>query len=80
MASLNYKTLNIEQIVEWCKENNQVEWLKATAKKTYKTKAGVEYRITFIQLKKAFAEKFMPEIMPKAQPKKPTFYDVIEGL
>ena len=29
MAKITYKTLNIETIIAWCKQNNQVEWLKA---------------------------------------------------
>lgn len=38
-----------------------------------------EKSITFIQLKKKFAEKFMPEILPKAE-KKETMYDIIAAL
>lgn len=26
---MNYKTMKIEDIIAWCKANNQVEWLKA---------------------------------------------------
>ena len=28
-----YKATNLDLIIEWCKENNQVEWLKTTASK-----------------------------------------------
>jgi hypothetical protein len=35
----NYKEWKIEDIIKWCVENNQVEWLKATAAKK------VEYKI-----------------------------------
>lgn len=31
-----YKDWKIEDIIAWCKENNQVEWLKATAATTTK--------------------------------------------
>lgn len=72
---LNYKTLNRYDIIEWCKENNQVEWLKKEAAKKISGKP-----ITFIQLKVNFAKKFMPEIMPKAKTKAPTFYEEIEAL
>lgn len=27
---MNYQSMNINDIIAWCKENNQVEWLKAT--------------------------------------------------
>ena len=30
---MDYKNLDINGIIEWCKENNQVAWLKATASK-----------------------------------------------
>lgn len=35
---LNYQTMKIEDIIQWCKDNNQVNWLKAKAqeKKQYK--------------------------------------------
>jgi hypothetical protein len=38
-----------------------------------------ERKITFIQLKKAFVEKFMPDIMPKSK-KKESMYDIIAAL
>ena len=32
---MNYKKLTIEEIIDWCKANDQVAWLKeAAAKKT----------------------------------------------
>ena len=30
---MNYKDMKIEDIIAWCQENNQVEWLKAEAAK-----------------------------------------------
>ena len=33
MAKLNFKTMNIQDIVDWCKANNEVDWLKAEAAK-----------------------------------------------
>lgn len=77
---MDYKTMNINDIIAWCKENNQVEWLKAEINKTVTTKDGKERAITFIELKKSFASKFMPEILPKAKAKKPTMKDLIAAL
>lgn len=97
---MNYKTMKIDDIIKWCQDNNQVEWLKATAAqevtvKQYpkvKNEAGkmvadktakpkyVKAPITFIQIKKAFCEKFMPELLPKAKAKKPSMYEIIKGL
>lgn len=76
---MNYQGMKIEDIISWCKANNQVEWLKETATKTYPTEKG-ERRISFIELKLEFVKKFMPELAPKTQGKKPTMYELIEAL
>lgn len=34
MAKLDFKSMNLQDIINWCKENNQVEWLKAKAQET----------------------------------------------
>ena len=67
---MDYKTMTIDDIIEYCQKNGEVEWLKGVAQKP----------ATYFQIKKAFCLKFMPEIMPKAKPKKPTFYDKIANL
>lgn len=77
---MNYKDMTIEDIIAWCKDNKQVDWLKEAAAKTYKTEDGKERRISFIELKLEFVKKFMPEIAPKAQAKKPSMYDLIKAL
>lgn len=76
---MNYQTMKIEDIIEWCKANNQVEWLKETASKTYPCEKGAR-KISFIELKIQFVKKFMPEIAPKAQSKKPSMYELIDAL
>lgn len=101
-AKVNYKDIDLNYIVEWCKANGQVAWLKEAAQQKVNVKVyprvqqqkngktisvadttqepKVEERnITFIQLKKAFAEKFMPDIMPKSK-KKESMYDIIAAL
>lgn len=30
---MNYRTMNINDIIAWCKANNQIEWLKAEGAK-----------------------------------------------
>lgn len=70
MAKLDYKTMKLEDIVEWCKANGEVDWLK---------KQGAAHK-TFIEIKVAFAKKYMPEIMPVAKAKKPSMYDIIAAL
>lgn len=77
---MDYKHLKIEDIIAWCKANNQVEWLKAEVNKTI-TKDGKTRDITFIEIKKDFATMFMPDILPKKTvEKKPTMKDLINAL
>ena len=97
---MDYKTMKIEQIIEWCKANNEVAWLKdfVTTKvpvKVYPKVKGEDGKMkadktatpktemrkpTFLQIKKAFAKKFMPEIIPTASEEKVTMYDIIAAL
>lgn len=35
---MNYQDWKLEDIIKWCQENNQVEWLKATAAKKVESK------------------------------------------
>lgn len=98
-----YEDITVNDVIEWCKTNNQVEWLKACAAekvihkryprilvindkgkkvsmadRSQKPK-NVETSKSFLQIKKEFCEKFMPEIIP--QPKEaPTMYDIIAAL
>ena len=72
---MDYKALTFNDIYNWCVTNKQTAWLKETGAVKENGK-----RPTFIEIKKAFALKFMPEIMPKAQPKAPTMYDLIDSL
>ena len=74
---MDYQHMKIEHIIEWCKENNQVEWLKEAASRTITTEKG-ERRITFIELKLEFVKKFMPDIAPKSH--KPSMYELIAKL
>lgn len=72
---LEFKTMTIEDIIEWCQENNKTEWLKTYAAKKINGKAP-----TYFQIRKAFCTKFMPEILPVAKPKAKTMYDKIAAL
>ena len=76
---MNYKDMKIEDIIEWCVSHKETDWFKETAAKTF-VKDGKERRISFIELKLEFVKKFMPDIAPKAQAKKPSMYDLIAKL
>lgn len=98
-----YEDITIEHIIDYCKENDKVTWLKnkAAEKVDYKVYPRVKKvnengktvsvadktqeptikkeKISFIQIKKAFCEEFMPEKLPDKK-KKPTMYELIENL
>lgn len=77
---MNYKDMTIDDIIQWCKDNKQVDWLKATAAKTFPKEDGTTRKITFIELKLEFVREFMADIAPKAKPKKPSMFDKIGAL
>lgn len=77
---MDYMKITIDDIIKWCVDNNQVEWLKATAKKTFTNEEGKERKISFIEIKNEFCIKFMPEIAPKKKEKKPSMYELIASL
>lgn len=89
---MDYKAMKIGDIVNWCVANKQVDWLKKISETTYPvlTKDGEPVldkkgnpkirKISFIEIKLAFVEKFMPEIAPEKKPKKPTMYEIIANL
>lgn len=76
---MNYKTMKFDEIVEWCKENNQIEWLKEEVNKKT-TKDGKKRNISYIEVKRNFVLKFMPEIAPKPKQKKPSMLEILENL
>lgn len=89
---LNYTNMTIQDIIDWCQENGQVEWLKDFASKTTpvlddegnpvldkKGKPKVK-KPSFFEIKIEFVNKFMSEIAPKSTKKKPNMYDLIDNL
>ena len=77
--------LSADFILEYCQKNGHVKWLQETANQTkvVKNKKTLEEtvkRIGFFELRKAFAEKFFPELVPTKKKKNQTFYDKIMNL
>lgn len=68
---MDYKLMDGAFIIEWCKKNNQVDWLK---------KAYAKYGKNFLMLKRAFALEFMADIVPKAKPKEKGFFELVDEL
>lgn len=94
---LDYKKMTLDEIENWCEANGQLEWLADTLEKEVEVKvypkgedgkadkskeAKTETRpISYIQVKKEFVDKFMPEIAPKRKEnQKPTMKDRAKKL
>ena len=71
--ALNFKELNIEDIISWCKANNQIEWLKATSAKQTEYKVYPTKKVADInedgtpKLKKNGSPKYK-NVADKSQP------------
>lgn len=100
---MDFKSIDLDFIIDWCEKHNKKDWLKTKAlemrpceihpkkevvidgktvlraDKQASTKTVMK-KITFIQIKTDFVNEFMPEIAPKAKPKKPNMYDRIAAL
>lgn len=76
---MEYRKMKIEDIIEWCKANNQVAWLKDKVHEVKKDKDGNDRAITFVEIKREFCEKFMPDILPVANKKK-SMIELIDAL
>ena len=82
----SYQEIQLIDIINWCKANDQVAWLKEAVETEYPVKdkeTGEEVgkrKITFIELKLAFVRKFMPNVAPEKKEKKPSMYDLIASL
>lgn len=77
----NIKDIDFDFIKDYCVENGQVDWLKKVAKtKVPNDKNGRKRKISFIEIRNEFAEKFFPAIVPVAKPKKKSIYELIDEL
>lgn len=72
--------VTIEHIITYCREVNEVEWLKAKVEETRTTKRGTDRKITFMEVRKDFYAKFFPAKIPEPKTKKPTFRDKVAML
>ncbi len=50
-----------EFMINYCKENGQIEWLKEQVQKTYVDKKGKTRRVTWMQVRSNFQAKFFPK-------------------
>ena len=79
----NLKQITFQYIKEYVTEKGEtdIQWLLDTFDTEMPPdKNGKQRRITFIELRKAFAIKYMPELIPPPKEKRPTMFDEIEEL
>lgn len=99
----NFKDVDIDDIIDWCTEHGETEWLKAKAAEKIEVKQYPrkkiwseekqkdvyvadkdkepkikKRRITFVQIKFDFYNKFLPHMMPKKEKKKSMFDKIAE--
>ena len=66
--------MTLDDIIGYCQSHGQVPWLK----KAILNEEGKA--VSFIELKLLFCREFMPEILPKGKPKKPSMLERIMSL
>ena len=79
----NIKEIKFPYIMEYVKEQGQddIQWLVDLMKRDVPPdKNGKERTISFIEIRKEFVLKYMPELMPEPKPKKLTMQDYIKEL
>lgn len=78
MEKLNDITLDF--IIEYCKEHDEVAWLKEIANTpNLVDKNGKPRKIGFVELRNAFAKKFFPGLIQN-KPRKKSMFDRIAEL
>lgn len=78
----NYKETSLVEIINDAKlrGSEATEMLKALVVSTSTDKNGVEKPLSFIQIRKAYYEKYYPEYLPKAKEHKPSMVELIMAL
>lgn len=79
----NIKEINFDYIEEYVQEKGEKDkqWLvDLWETEVPPDKNGKKRHISFIEIRNAFVDKYMPELKPKAKPKAPTMQDRIAKL
>ena len=79
----NIKEINYDYIEEYVQQKGKddIKWLiDLMETEVPPDKNGKKRHISFIEIRNAFVDKYMPEIKPKAKPKQPTMQDRIAKL
>lgn len=79
---MNYKTVKIADLIN--DAANRGEEAKATLRNlvnmTFVDEDGNESGLSFIRIKREYFKAFCPELLPKAQVKKPTMKELVMAM
>lgn len=81
--SLTLNDITLDYILSYVEEKGEkeIEWLNQLIDTPVPpNKKGRYRRISFMEIRKEFALRFLPEIAPKPQEKKPTMYERIKAM
>lgn len=78
----NYKETSLVEIINDAKlrGSEAIGMLKTLVVSTSIDKNGNEKKLSFIQIKRAYYEKYYPEYLPKAKEHKPSMEELIMAL
>ena len=78
----NYKQITLSDIINGTQSKGAeaTEMLKQLVVSTSVDKNGNERPLSFIQIRKAYYEKYYPQYLPKAKEKAPSMKDLILAL
>lgn len=72
---VDYLYCKLDDIIEDAKANGRVAELKTIA-----ATPVADRKPSYMEIKRAYYEKFYAELLPKAKEKKPSMWDIIESL
>lgn len=81
MEKFDYKTIKLEDMVAYMKKNapQDKEWFLSIAYEQVETEDGMKNIYSHLKAKRAFCERYMPEIIPVAKPKQPKASEILEN-
>ena len=78
----NYKETTMIEIVKdaQAKGTEAIEMLKKLVSTKRLNKNGVETELSFVEVRKAYFEKYYPELLPKPRAVRPSMKDLVFAL
>ena len=79
---MNYKTTTIRDLINDAnvRGTEAINTLKELVSATTVDEDGNEQGLSFLTIKKSYFQKYCPELLPQAKPKKPTMKELVAAL